>query len=139
MFNFTFFPSDTVESFVIFYHLPYVLKHTQNKSTNCGTNTHLSGGHHSTKKFKLKKGHNSKNIPFRVTSLDLQLHLVMIRKYSKFGVDTFNIFLVMGYIKVFAQQLWQRRWSSDHNSLTISLKQTKLKKNPVTHEGSNKL
>ena len=33
-------------------------------------------------------------------SLVLQLHLVMMSKYAKFGVDTFNIFWVMGYIKV---------------------------------------
>ena len=33
-----------------------------------------------------------------------QLHLVMMSKYSKFGVDTFNTFWVMSYIKVFAQR-----------------------------------
>ena len=55
--------------------------------------------------------------------LVLLLHLVMMNKYSKFGVDTFNTFWVMGYIKVFA---WQQQWrrSSYHNSLTFSSKQT---------------
>ena len=33
--------------------------------------------------------------------LVLQLHLVMMSKYSKLGIDTFNTFWVMGYIKVF--------------------------------------
>ena len=45
-------------------------------------------------------------------SLVLQLHLVMMSKYSKFGVDTFNTFWEMDYIKVFA---WQKQWSSEHN------------------------
>ena len=40
-----------------------------------------------------------------------QLHLVMMSKYSKFGVDIFNTSLVMAYIKVFAP----RRLSSDHS------------------------
>ena len=57
--------------------------------------------------------------------LVLPMYLVMISKYSKFGVDTFNIFWVMGYIKVFAQQ--QQRQSSDHNSLTFL--QNRLAKN----------
>ena len=43
-------------------------------------------------------------------SLVLQLHLVMMSKYPKFGVDTFNTFWEMGYITVFAQ-LQQRRSS----------------------------
>ena len=34
--------------------------------------------------------------------LVLQLHQVLMSKYSKFGVDTYNTFWVMGYIKVFA-------------------------------------
>ena len=54
--------------------------------------------------------------------LVLQLHLVMISKYSKSGVDNFNTFWVMGYFKVFAQ--WQWRRSNDHNSSTFSLEQT---------------
>ena len=37
----------------------------------------------------VKKGHNSKNIAYRVMLLVLQLHLVMM---NKFGVDTFNTF-----------------------------------------------
>ena len=60
--------------------------------------------HHATKKIKLEKGHNSKTTAFRVIPFVLQLHLVMISKYSKFGVDILSTFLVMGYIKVFAQQ-----------------------------------
>ena len=53
--------------------------------------------------FLAKKGQNSKNIAFRVMSLALQLHLVMMSKYSKFGVYTSNTVLIMGYIKVFVQ------------------------------------
>ena len=45
--------------------------------------------HHSTLNIRLK-GHNSKNIAFRVMLLVLHLKLVMMSKYSKFGVDTFN-------------------------------------------------
>ena len=56
--------------------------------------------------------------------LVLQLHLVMINKYSKFGVDTLNTFWVMGYINVFVRRGQRRRWSSDHNSSTFSFKQT---------------
>ena len=70
------------------------------------------------------RGHNSKNsknIAFRVMPLVLQLYLVMVSKYSKFGVDTFNNFCVMGYIKVFARQ---GRRSSDHNGSTFSSKET---------------
>ena len=37
-------------------------------------------------------------------SLVLQLQFVMMSKYSKSGVDTFNTFREMGYIKVFAQR-----------------------------------
>ena len=48
-------------------------------------------------KIQVKKGHNSKNITLRVMPLNLQLHLVMISKYSKFTVDTFS-----SKIKVFA-------------------------------------
>ena len=92
------------------------------------------GGYHSTLKFKLKKGHNSKTTAFRVMPLVLQLHLVMMSKYSQFGVDTlntFNTFRVMGYIKVFArwqrrrQQQWQR--SSDQYSLIFFFETVKLK------------
>ena len=42
------------------------------------------------------RGHNSKIIAFKVMTLFLQLHLVMISKYSKFGIDTFNTFLSNG-------------------------------------------
>ena len=42
--------------------------------------------------FLVKKGHNSTNIAFRVMPLPLQLHLVMMSKYTKFGVDTFSTF-----------------------------------------------
>ena len=41
-------------------------------------------------KYLGKKGHNSNNITFRVMPIVLQLHLFMMSKYSKFGVDTFN-------------------------------------------------
>ena len=47
--------------------------------------------------FLGKKGHNSKIITFGVMLPVLQLHLVMISKYSKFG-DTFNTFSLMGYL-----------------------------------------
>ena len=37
--------------------------------------------------------------------------------------DTFNTLWVMDYIKGFAWQRWKQQWwSSDHNSLTFSLK-----------------
>ena len=57
------------------------------------------------------------------TFSSLILHLVMMNKYSKFGVDTF--FWVMGYIKVFAW-CWQqqRQQSNDRISSTFSSKQT---------------
>ena len=41
---------------------------------------------------------------------------VKVSKYSKFGVDTFNTFKVLGFIKVFALR---RQLSSDHNSSTF--------------------
>ena len=44
--------------------------------------------------------------------LVLQLHIVMISKYSKFGVDTFYTFWEIGYIKVYARHL---RRSNNHN------------------------
>ena len=80
--------------------------------------------------FLVKKGQNSKNTPFRVMPPVMQLHLIMISKYSKFGVDTFNTFWAMRYIKVFAwqQQQQQQRWSSDHNSSTFFFKTDELKK-----------
>ena len=40
-------------------------------------------------KSLVKKGHNSKNTAFRVMLLVLQLHLVIMSKYSKFGVDQY--------------------------------------------------
>ena len=52
----------------------------------------------------------------------LQLHLVMM---SKFGVDTFNTFWVMGCIKVFAQQQQQ---SSDHYSSIFFFQNRQAKK-----------
>ena len=70
-------------------------------------------------KYLLKKRYNSKTTAFRVMPLVLQLHLVIMSKYSMFGVDTFNTFWVIGYIKNFA---WQQRQSSNHKSLTFSLK-----------------
>ena len=65
--------------------------------------------------------------------LALQLHLVMVSKYSTFGVDTFNPFRIMGYIlAVFAhhrrqQRRRRQRRSSDRSSSTFSSKQTSLK------------
>ena len=59
-----------------------------NKSTACGTNVRLSGAIILLKKFKFKRG-----ITPKVMSLVLQLYLVMITKYSKFGTDTFITFL----------------------------------------------
>ena len=83
-------------------------------------------GYHSTYYYYVKKGHNSKNIAFRVMSLVLQLHLVMMGKCYKFGDDTFNTFSVMDYIIVFAQRQWRRqrrrRSSSDYNSSIDELK-----------------
>ena len=61
-------------------------------------------------KCLVKKGHNSKNIVYWVMPLVFQLHLVMMSRYSKFGVNTFNTFWVMG-IKDFA---WRR-----HLGITI--------------------
>ena len=43
-------------------------------------------------KFLVNKVDNSKTIALRVMPLVLQLHLVLMSKYSKFGVDTFNTF-----------------------------------------------
>ena len=50
-------------------------------------------------KYLVEKGHNSKTISIRVMPLVLLMHLVMMSKYSKFGVDTFNTFWVMGTLK----------------------------------------
>ena len=50
-------------------------------------------------KIYVKKGHNSKTLAFRFIPLVLQLHLVMMSKYSKFGVDTINNFLEMSTLK----------------------------------------
>ena len=47
-------------------------------------------------KILVKKVCNSKTKAFRVMPLVSQLHLVMISKYSKFGVDNFNTFLSNG-------------------------------------------
>ena len=95
----------------------------KNKNTKCSSNAHLSGAI-ILLKYLVKKRHNSKIIAFRVMLLVLQLHLVMMSNYSKFVVDIFNIFWVMGYINGLAQQprRWQQQRFSDHNSLTFSLK-----------------
>ena len=93
-----------------------------NKSTACGSNAHLSGGGIILLRiFSYKCGITQKTINVRV------VHLVMMSKYSKFDVDNFNNFWVMGYIKVFARRRQQRRLTSDHNSSTFSSKQTSLK------------
>ena len=60
-----------------------------NKSTAYVNNACLSGAN---LKFLVKKRHNSKPIAFRVMPLVPQLHLVMMSKYPKFGVHTFNTF-----------------------------------------------
>ena len=70
-------------------------------NTTCGTNVSLSGRPSFCLKIYAKKGHNSLTIAIRVKPLVLQLHLVMMSKHSKFGVDTFNTFWVTGYIKDF--------------------------------------
>ena len=59
-------------------------------------------------------------------SLVLQMQLVMMSKYSKFGVATFNTW-VMGYNKVFARRRQQQQWSNDHNSSTF-LRNSRAKK-----------
>ena len=60
-------------------------------------------------------------------SLIWQLYLVKMIKYmySKFGLDIFNTFSVIGYIKDFTQQ--QQRWwqSSDHISMNSRDRQAK--------------
>ena len=66
-------------------------------------------------KIKKAKGYNSKNITFLVMPIVLQLHNVMMIKYTKFGIDAFNTFLVIGYIEVFTRWHRRLRWSSDHN------------------------
>ena len=76
-------------------------------------------------KFLVKKGHNSKTMAFRFMPLALQLHLVIMSKYSKFGVDTFNTFWVMIYINFFAQQWWQL-WD---DNLVITIAQFSFQNN----------
>ena len=81
--------------------------------------------HNSTYCFLVKKGHNSKSIAFRVMLFVLQCSLSWWASIPS-GVDTFNTFCLMGYIKVFAQ--WQQQLqTSDHNSFTFSSKQTNQK------------
>ena len=60
-------------------------------------------------------GHNSKNIAFRVMSLVLQLHLVMMSKYFKFGVDTFDNFDYWATIKIL-----HNNDDNDDDDLTIT-------------------
>ena len=67
-------------------------------------------GHHLLK-FLVKKRQNSKTIAFRVIPLALEPHLVMISKYSKYGVD--NLIPLTLFDKwdtlVFAQQQQQQQ------------------------------
>ena len=70
------------------------------KRTACGTNAHLSGAIILLKFSSVKMGHNSKSITVRVMPLSCNCTLWW---WASIGVDTFNIFRVMGYIKVFAQ------------------------------------
>ena len=52
----------------------------------------------------------------------LQLHFVMMSKYSKFGVDTFNTFCVIGYIKVLHDADDDNGNNNDDNlAITIAL------------------
>ena len=66
--------------------------------------------------------------------LVLQLFLVMMSKYPKLGVDTFNTFWVNGYIKVFAW--WQEDlWRMDrHTTEKWSLYVTARRPNNVNNE-----
>ena len=70
------------------------------KSTTSSTNTNLSGAIILLKIVLLKKW-----IIFSCDFL-LQQHLVMM---SKFGLDTFSSFWLIGYIKAFAQQWWWKQ------------------------------
>ena len=63
-----------------------------NKSTVCGTNAHLSWARVLLKIFS-SKGHNSKNIDFRVMPLVLHLYLVIMSKHSKFILIPLILFL----------------------------------------------
>ena len=54
-------------------------------------------------------------------SLGLQQDLIMMSKYSKFGVDIFNTFWVMSYIKVLHDD------DDNDNNSTFSSKQTSSK------------
>ena len=49
--------------------------------------------------------------------LVLQMHLAMMSKYVKFGVDTFKTFGVMGYIKVFDDN----NNDDDDNDLVVTI------------------
>ena len=109
------------------YCFTFLKQMSKNKSTACSTNTRLPGSIILFKNLRIKRG-ITPNISFRVMPLVLQLHLVMMSNYSKFGVDTFNTIWVMGNIKVFAWRLRQWRWwSSNHKSLTFSLKKMSKK------------
>ena len=66
--------------------------HNDYEQEHCMRYQHSVRRHHSTLKFKLKKGHNSKTRAFRVMILVLQMHLVMMSKYPKFGADTLSSF-----------------------------------------------
>ena len=97
-----------------------------NKNTACSTNTRLPSFYLQFINFiksYIKKGHNSKIISFRVISLVMKLHLVMMSKYSKFGVTVGS----MGYIKVSTNNNGDiiDNDLSDHNSSTSSSKQTR--------------
>ena len=60
----------------------------------------LSWVMNSVKKYYIKKKHYFKNIACRIMPYMLQLYLTLISKYSKFCVEIFKTFWVMGYIKV---------------------------------------
>ena len=89
-----------------------------NKSTACSTML-ICQGPSFYLKLLVKKGHNSKNIAFRVMLLVLQQHLVMMSKYFQgWWSDTFNTFWVKSYITVLMMMT-----SSDHKNSTFCSKQ----------------
>ena len=84
-------------------HLAFILQENL-----CGTNAHLPGPSFYLKCFV---GHNSEIIAFRIISPCLATapcHDEQVFKIC-FGVDTFNTFWVMGYIKVFERRRQQSR------------------------------
>ena len=67
-------------------------------------------------KSLVKKRHNSKNIALRIKHLVLQLHLVMMSRHSKFGVDILNIFELWATLKFLQDE-------DNNNDLVITIAQ----------------